>query len=203
MPGASLLLNRQAMEEQKKVTEELMNLYQDRLKKLEEREKELKTKALRESKLMVEATRVELERLVAQIRKTQAQKEAVRDILKALGKEIYVSDESYIDMATAVSGSGPGYIFLIMEALIDAAVHIGLPRELAGELVAQTVMGSAHMTRESGKHPAELKNRVTSPGGTTAEGLLCLEEGGVRAIIAQAVIAAYEKAKLLGGESGK
>jgi pyrroline-5-carboxylate reductase len=127
---------------------------------------------------------------------SQKQKDTVQTILRAMGKEIYFSDEKY-------SGSGPAYIFLIMEALIDAAVHIGLPRELAGELVAQTVMGSAHMTRESGKHPAELKNRVTSPGGTTAEGLLCLEEGGVRAIMAQAVIAAYEKAKLLGGESAK
>ncbi len=134
---------------------------------------------------------------------TRKQKDMVQAILRAMGKEIYFSDEKYIDMATAISGSGPAYIFLIMEALIDAAVHIGLPRELAGELVAQTVLGSAYMTRQSGKHPAELKNLVTSPGGTTAEGLLCLEEGGVRAIIAQAVIAAYEKAKLLGGESGK
>jgi len=134
---------------------------------------------------------------------SQKQKDTVRTILRAMGKEIYFSDEKYIDMATAVSGSGPAYIFLIMEALIDAAVHIGLPRELAGELVAQTVLGSAHMTRDSGKHPAELKNSVTSPGGTTAEGLLCLEEGGVRAIMAQAVIAAYEKAKLLGSEGAK
>ena len=134
---------------------------------------------------------------------SQEQKDTVQTILRAMGKEIYFSDEKYIDMATAISGSGPAYIFLIMEALIDAAVHIGLPRELAEELVAQTVLGSAHMTRESGKHPAELKNSVTSPGGTTAEGLLCLEEGGVRAIMAQAVIAAYEKAKLLGGESSK
>lgn len=133
----------------------------------------------------------------------QQQKDAVRTILKAMGREIYMADEKYVDMATAVSGSGPAYIFLIMEALIDAGVHIGLPRGIAEELVSQTVLGSAHMTRETGKHPAELKNSVTSPGGTTAEGLLCLEEGGLRAILAQAVIAAYEKARLLGSENNK
>lgn len=131
---------------------------------------------------------------------TGEEKDAARTVLRAMGREIYFSDEKFIDMATAISGSGPAYVFLIMEALADAAVHIGLPREAAGELVTQTVLGSAHLARESGKHPAELKNAVTSPGGTTAEGLLCLEEGGVRAIIAQAVIAAYEKAKLLGSE---
>jgi pyrroline-5-carboxylate reductase len=134
---------------------------------------------------------------------SQAQKEATQTILSAMGKELYVSEEKYIDMATAISGSGPAYIFLIMEALTDAAVHIGLPRKVAEELVSQTVLGSAYMSRETGKHPAELKNMVTSPGGTTAEGLLCLEEGGVRAILAQAVIAAYEKAQRLGGRSSK
>jgi pyrroline-5-carboxylate reductase len=134
---------------------------------------------------------------------SQAQKELAQNIIKATGREIYVQDEKYIDMATAISGSGPAYIFLIMEALTDAAVHIGLPRKLAEELVTQTVLGSAYMSRETGKHPAELKNMVTSPGGTTAEGLLCLEEGGVRAILAQAVIAAYEKAQRLGGQSSK
>lgn len=134
---------------------------------------------------------------------SRKQKDMMQDILRTLGREMYVPDEKYIDMATAVSGSGPAYIFLIMEALIDAAVHIGLPRVMAEELVLQTVLGSAHMIRESGKHPAELKNSVTSPGGTTAEGLLCLEEGGMRALLAQAVIAAYEKALLLGGEGNK
>ena len=134
---------------------------------------------------------------------SQAQKDAAQKILSAMGKELFVSEEKYIDMATAISGSGPAYIFLIMEALTDAAVHIGLPRKLAEELVSQTVLGSAYMSRETGKHPAELKNMVTSPGGTTAEGLLCLEKGGVRAILAQAVIAAYEKAQRLGGQNSK
>ena len=134
---------------------------------------------------------------------SQVQKDMAQIILGAMGKEIYLQDEKYIDMATAISGSGPAYIFLIMEALTDAAVHIGLPRKTAEKLVIQTVLGSAYLSRETGKHAAELKNMVTSPGGTTAEGLLCLEEGGVRAILTQAVIAAYEKAQRLGGQSGK
>jgi pyrroline-5-carboxylate reductase len=134
---------------------------------------------------------------------TKEQKQEARTILQAMGREIWFPNEKFIDMATAISGSGPAYIFLIMESLIDAAVHIGLPRNVAEELVSQTVLGSARMAAESGSHPAELKNMVTSPGGTTAEGLLCMEEGGVRAVIAQAVIAAYEKAKLLGGEGAK
>jgi len=133
---------------------------------------------------------------------SQSQKDMARAILRAMGREVYFADEKFIDMATAVSGSGPAYVFLFMEALTDAAVHIGLPRDAAKELVTQTILGSAHLALDSGRHPAELKNAVTSPGGTTAEGLLQLEEGGMRAIIAQAVIAAYEKAKAL-GSTGK
>ena len=127
------------------------------------------------------------------------QKEMARSILGALGKEMYVPDEKYLDMATAVSGSGPGYIFLIIEALVDAAVHIGLPREMAEELVIQTVLGAARLAQETGKRPKELRDMVTSPGGTTAQGLLKLEEGDLGALLARAVIAAYEKAKELGG----
>jgi pyrroline-5-carboxylate reductase len=130
------------------------------------------------------------------------QKDMARTLLRAMGREVYFADEKFIDMATAISGSGPAYVFLFMEALTDAAVHIGLPRDAAKELVTQTILGSAHLALASGRHPAELKNAVTSPGGTTAEGLLQLEEGGMRAIIAQAVIAAYEKAKAL-GSTGK
>ncbi len=129
---------------------------------------------------------------------SQEQKDMVQTILRTMGKEIYVPDEKFIDMATAVSGSGPAYIFLIMEALTDAAVNIGLPHEMAEELVLQTVVGSSFIARETGKHPTELRNSVTSPGGTTAEGLLRLEQGGMRGIIAEAVIAAYDKAQSLG-----
>jgi len=127
-------------------------------------------------------------------------REAVQGMLRALGQEIYVPDEHYIDMATAVSGSGPGYLFLFMESLMDAAVHIGLPRELAVPLVVQTVLGSARLAQSTGQHPAELRNLVTSPGGTTAEGLLQLEAGAFRALVTNAVMAAYERACHLGEE---
>lgn len=130
----------------------------------------------------------------------QNQKDMAQTILAALGKEIYVDDEKYIDMATALSGSGPAYVFLILEALIDAGVHIGLPRPTASELVFQTILGSTRFAQESGKHLAELKNMVTSPGGTTAEGLLTLEEGEARAVLIRAIVAAYEKAQALGKE---
>ena len=128
----------------------------------------------------------------------RAHREAARAILRCLGTDLYVPDESYIDMATAVSSSGPAYVFLFIEALIDAAVHIGFPREMAQQLVIQTVRGSAAFAQLSGKHPAELKNMVTSPGGTTVEGLLELEAAGLRAAVARAVIAAHTKAKVLG-----
>ncbi|MBI4328579.1 MAG: pyrroline-5-carboxylate reductase [Chloroflexi bacterium] len=129
---------------------------------------------------------------------TTKQKEQAAAILRALGKEIYVDDEHYLDMATALSGSGPGYVLLFLEALIDAGVHIGLPRAMAEEMARQTLLGTAHLAEETGKHPAELRNMVTSPGGTTAEGLLALEEGGLRAAVTRAVVAAYEKSKALG-----
>ncbi len=131
---------------------------------------------------------------------TKQQRGWARSILGAMGKEIYVDDEKYIDMATAVSGSGPAYFFLFVESLIDAAVHIGLSREMAQELVLQTMLGSAYFIQKSGKQPAELRKMVTSPGGTTAEALLELEKGGFANIITQAVSAAYNKAKKLGGE---
>lgn len=128
------------------------------------------------------------------------QKEMAKSILGAMGGEVYVDNEKYVDMATALSGSGPAYIFLVIEALVDAGVHIGLPRQLSERLVVRTVLGSAKAVELTGKHPAELKNMVTSPGGTTAEGLLQLEKGGIRSLFLQAVIAAYEKAKSLGGK---
>ncbi|MCJ7509428.1 MAG: pyrroline-5-carboxylate reductase [Dehalococcoidia bacterium] len=124
---------------------------------------------------------------------------SVQEVLGALGQEIYVEDEKYINMATAISGSGPAFIFLVMEALIDAAVHIGMRRDMATPIVIQTLLGSARYAQASGKHPADLRNMVTSPGGTTAEGLLALEQAGIRAAFAEAIMAAYEKAKQLGG----
>jgi pyrroline-5-carboxylate reductase len=126
-----------------------------------------------------------------------------RDIFAALGREAYVPEEKYLDMATAVSGSGPAYVFLFIEALIDAGVHIGLPRDLAATMAMQTVLGSTRYALETGRHPAELRNQVTSPGGTTVEALRALESGGLRAAVLDAVIGAYEKSRALGGGPSK
>lgn len=129
---------------------------------------------------------------------TEQQKGWAGSVLGAMGKEIYVDDEKYIDMATAVSGSGPAYIFLFVESLVEAAVHIGLPRDMAQELVLQTLLGSGHFLQKSGKEPLELRRMVTSPGGTTAEALLQLEKGQFTELVKQAVEAAYDKTKRLG-----
>src|SRR4030042_2264534 len=95
-----------------------------------------------------------------------ADREVVRSVLAVLGQELYVEDEKYVDMATAVSSSGPAYVFLVMEALIDGAVHIGLRRELAQRMVIQTILGSDQYAQATGKHPADLRHQVTSPAGT-------------------------------------
>ena len=122
-----------------------------------------------------------------------------QSILSTMGEELYVSDEKYLDMATALSASGPAYVFVFIESLIDAGVHLGLPRDMAQTLAIQTVLGSAKLAKDTGKHPAELRNMVTSPGGTTAEALVALEEGGFRATVINAVIAAYERSLELAG----
>ena len=127
-----------------------------------------------------------------------AQRELARSILDTVGKQIYVDDEKYLDMATALSASGPAYVFLFIEALIDAGVYVGLPRDMARTLALQTVYGSTKLAMDTGKHPAELKDLVVSPGGTTAEALQVLERKGVPAAIVEAVKAAYEKSIRLG-----
>lgn len=126
------------------------------------------------------------------------QKEMAAAALGAMGREIYVEDEGYIDMATAVSGSGPAYFFLVMEALTDGAVEIGLPREIAQQLVLQTMLGAGRLVQKTGEDPAELRRMVTSPGGTTAEALIYLGEAVFPRLLAGAVRAAYNKAKQLG-----
>jgi len=131
---------------------------------------------------------------------TRAHLDKARAVLASLGEEHYFADEKYMDMATAVSGSGPAYIFLVIESMIDAGVHIGLPRNVAQKLVIETIAGSAEAMKKMDKHPAELKNMVTSPGGTTAEALYKLETGGLRSLMISAVEAAYNKAKGLGGK---
>lgn len=127
----------------------------------------------------------------------QQQKELAQAVLGTLGEEIYVADEKYLSMATALSGSGPAYVFLFIEVLVDAGVHIGLPRDIAQELVIQTILGSTRTVEKTGKHPADLRNMVTSPGGTTTEALLQLEKGGFRSLLLEAVAAAYKKAERL------
>jgi pyrroline-5-carboxylate reductase len=128
---------------------------------------------------------------------TEQQREQAGAILSAMGKEIYVDDEKYIDMATAVSGSGPAYVFLFVEALVEAARHIGLPRDMAQKLVLQTLTGSGHFLEKSGKEPSELRKMVTSPGGTTAEALAQFEKGQFTELVKRAVEAAYKKAQKL------
>jgi pyrroline-5-carboxylate reductase len=127
------------------------------------------------------------------------QMEQAREIVRALGEQVHVEDEEYLDMATALSGSGPAYVFYFAEALIDAGVHLGFSRAVARKLVLQTVRGSAIFAQKTGLHPAVLRNMVTSPGGTTAAGLYQLDKGGLRAAVSRAVWAAYQKARYLGG----
>ena len=130
------------------------------------------------------------------------QKEQAKTILGSLGPEIYVEDELYLDMATALSGSGPGYVFMMMEALIDAGVHLGFSRRVAEQLVFQTMRGSVAFAEQSGKHVAELRNQVTSPGGTTAAALYHMEKGGLRTVISRGIWAAYERSVALGRGEG-
>lgn len=130
---------------------------------------------------------------------TEQQKQWAASILGAMGKEIYVDDEKYIDMATAVSGSGPAYVFLFIESLIDGAVDIGIDRKVAYELVLHTLLGSGHLLQKSGMPPAELRRLVTSPGGTTAAALARLDKGDFSRLVKEAVAAAYNRAKELGG----
>ncbi|GAC1551292.1 MAG: pyrroline-5-carboxylate reductase [Herpetosiphon sp.] len=129
---------------------------------------------------------------------TAVQHEQVRTILGALGHEHFVADEKYLDMATALSGTGPAYCFLVLEAMVDAGVHLGFPRRLSEDLVLQTMLGSTLFAMQSGKHLAELRNMVTSPAGTTAEALRALERGGLRTVLADGIWAAYDRAKDLG-----
>ncbi len=131
---------------------------------------------------------------------SEEQKAMAREILQALGEEIFMTDEDYLDMATALSGTGPAYVFLFMEALVDAGVHLGFPRRIAERLVVQTVLGSAaYYKRMMGQvHLAHLRNQVTSPAGTTAAALYYLDKAGFRTAISRAVWAAYLRSKELG-----
>jgi pyrroline-5-carboxylate reductase len=128
------------------------------------------------------------------------QKTQVRLILSAMGKEIYFDDEKYLDMVTAVSGSGPAYVYLFAESLIDAAVGLGLNRQDAQELVLQTMLGAANLMAQSDKTPAELRQNVTSKGGTTERAIKVFEENDLAGIVAKAVQSACQRAKELGNQ---
>ena len=134
---------------------------------------------------------------------TPDQREMARRILGALGDEIFVEEETYLDMATALSGTGPAYVFLFMEAMVDAGVHLGFPRRIAELLVAQTVRGSVdyYSKRDDPVHLARLRNQVTSPGGTSAAALYYLEKAGFRTAISRAIWAAFERSRELGKDA--
>ena len=131
------------------------------------------------------------------------QLEMTRRILGALGEQVFVEEEFYLEMATALSGTGPAYVFLFMESMVDAGVHLGFPRRIAEQLVAQTVRGSVdyYEKREDPVHLARLRNEVTSPGGTSAAALYYLEKAGFRTAISRAIWAAYVRSQELGRDA--
>jgi pyrroline-5-carboxylate reductase len=131
---------------------------------------------------------------------TDDQRAQAKALLSALGSELEVDDEKFVAMATAVSGTGPTYVFLFMEALIDSAVHLGFPRHVAHDLVVETLEGSTFFAKQSGDHPAVLRNMVTSPGGTSAAALHELESGRLRTVLSEAVWAAYRRTVELGDQ---
>jgi pyrroline-5-carboxylate reductase len=122
-------------------------------------------------------------------------------ILRALGEEVFVEDEGYLDMATALSGTGPAYVFLLMEAMVDAGVHLGFSRHVSERLVIETLRGSVEYARQSPKHLAALRNQVTSPGGTSAEAIYHMEKGGLRTVLSRAIWAAYQRSRTLGSQA--
>jgi pyrroline-5-carboxylate reductase len=132
---------------------------------------------------------------------TPDQKKLAAQILGVMGREIFLDDEKYLDMATAVSGSGPAYVFFFIESLVSAAIKIGWSPEIAQELIMQTLLGAGHLLQKSDKTPQELRRMVTSPGGTTAEAIAVFEQGGFSELIEKGVRAAYEKAVKLGSQA--
>ena len=128
---------------------------------------------------------------------TDAQMELAQKIFETVGRAVVV-DEKHMDAVTGLSGSGPAFLYIIIEALAEAGVNVGLPRDVATLLAAQTTFGAAKMVLETGSHPALLKDEVTTPAGCTVDGILELEEGGLRVTLIKAVKRATERAKQLG-----
>lgn len=130
---------------------------------------------------------------------SETQQEQARLMLSAFGDEVFVDKEDYLDMATALSGTGPAYVFMFLEAMVDAGVHLGFSRRVARQLVLKTTLGATAYALASDEHIASLRNQVTSPGGTSAEALYHLEKGGFRTVLSRAVWAAYQRSVALGG----
>ena len=136
-------------------------------------------------------------------RVTAPQLEATAQLLGAFGRQLRADKEDYLDMATALSGTGPAYYFLAMEAMVDAGVHMGLPRDMARTMVEQTMLGAVKYGQESQLHPAVLRNDITSPGGTTASAMASAERGNFRTVLSDAVWAAYKRSVVIGGGKSK
>jgi pyrroline-5-carboxylate reductase len=135
---------------------------------------------------------------------SEKQKEFAQTILGAIGQEIFVEEEDYLDKATALSGTGPAYVYLFMEAMVDAGVHLGFSRRTAERLVIETLRGSVDyydLGAEDTRHLARLRNQVTSPGGTSAEAIYYLEKAGFRTAISRAIWAAYQRSRELGQDA--
>ncbi len=128
----------------------------------------------------------------------QVHRQQAKALFESFGEQVYVDDERYLDMAPALSGTGPAYTFIFMEAMVDAGVHMGFSRRVAEQLVYQTVRGSVEYARQANRHLATLRNQVTSPGGTSAEALYHIEKGGLRTVMSRAIWAAYQKSRKLG-----
>ena len=133
---------------------------------------------------------------------SQDVKSDVAELLKSVGTEVYVEDERFLDMATAMTGSGPAYVFIMMESMIEAGVHMGFPRDMAERLTMQTMLGSTnyaiHMRKDASV--TRLRNEITSPGGTTASALYSLERGNFRTNVSDAIWTAYRRSLELGGK---
>lgn len=138
--------------------------------------------------------------LVANARVSPAQREQAAAILGAAGRSVWIEREELMDSVTALSGSGPAYFFLLVEAMIDAAIAQGLPREVASALATQTCLGAGRMLVESGEAPATLRERVTSPGGTTAAALDAFAAGDLRGLVARALDAAQRRGRTLSAQ---
>jgi len=126
----------------------------------------------------------------------EKEKDTIEMILKSIGEVIYI-DEKYLDAVTGLSGSGPAYVFMVINSLAEGGVKMGLSKKVALKLAAQTVLGSAKLVLETGKHPEELLDMVTSPGGTTIAGITTLEKKGIRAAFIEAVEEATKRSKEL------